>query len=327
MADELEDKIKFLAERAFDTGAIRINLDEPFVTNNKTQVPISSHLGFMLEYPSDRKLCADAMERIITQRVGRFDAVCSTTTLGLMQASAFARKFSYPLFALNGNESYEINYNGFNLESPGDVNYIVSGSRLATPYSTFVADSLGLKLSYIKARDGEKANGGRKLPHPAKEDKVLLVVSDEDQECVDDTLSSVRDEFDKRREMNVSEKTLRVDDFIKKADVMGKRILIFGALFDYDGYFSADFKHYKDAGAKDITSVHLVGYGLADSNLAMRKIGCINRNVLGLDYLADVAFNTGRINSEERRRLIDWRKNPSRWGAKYGFPRVNSKTA
>ncbi|MDO8564020.1 MAG: hypothetical protein Q7R87_03355 [Nanoarchaeota archaeon] len=324
MADELEDKIEFLARRAFDTGAVKINLDEPFIGRGGKQLPINVKPGHLFENYDDRKLVADIMEGAIRKKNIYFEFVVGINTLSLIPGSVLAKRFGVPLVTLVDDNT--VKFIDRKLSFQDNVDYVVGASRLSTPYATQIADKNQCKLTYLKPKKNEIDFLTANDPMPTVKDRVGMVVVEENHDLENGEGYLVRQRFDHDMQFHVDELRYPAEECLADFDLNRKRGLVIGTLLSNVEFFTGDFGLYKRS-KSSFSGLHLFGYSLRGTDAEMKKGRCYNRSILHLDILLEAGFDNGYINRDELERMLAWRKNPSRWGARQGFPRVNSKTA
>lgn len=322
MAEELEDKIRFLAERAFQTSAVRINLDEPFIARGGKHIPINVKPGHLFEKYEDRTGVADVMEGVVRAKNIYFDFILGMNTLSLIPGSVLAKKFNVPLVTLVDNKP--VNFINIELNSFDDRDYIVGASRLAVPYATQIADKNKCKLTYLKPKKNEIDFLTADDPMPKEKNKTAMVIVEEEKDHQHETGYLVRQRFDYDAQFDVKEISIPDSECVVDFDLNHKRGLVIGTLLSHVEFFTGDFGVYKKSRAS-FSGLHLFGYSLRGTDGEMKKSRCYNRTLLHLDRLLDAGFDNDYLNSEEVRRLIEWRKNPSRWGVRNGFPRVMHK--
>lgn len=322
MSEVLDYKIRYLAERAFEVGAVKINLNKPFIGKGGKHIPIRVRAGFLFENYDDRKLIADVMEEFARAKKIHFDFIVGVNTLSLIPGSILANRFNVPLVRLDGVNT--VRCLDRKVDSLEESDYVVGASRLVVPYATKMADQRKCKLTYLKPKQCDSDLGPANDPLPKKNNKITMIVQEGDDHHQFETCYLVRQRFDSEMQGNVEEIKIPAHECIDTFDLNRGRGLVIGSLLSHAELFTGDFKVYRRSKASFI-GLHLFGYSLRGTDAQMKKSGCYNRSILHLDRLLDVGLDKDYIDRGEYQRMLNWRKNPSRWGARNGFPRIPGK--
>jgi orotate phosphoribosyltransferase len=129
----------------------------------------------------------------------------------------------------------------------------------------------------------------------------------------------------------------RIEGIDAERGLEGRTVVLIEDLISFGGSSASAVQAIRDAEGKCDYCLSIFTYGLDEASkvfsgeLQFDKTGaklnpaCNVKPLLTYDVLLRVAKETGYINSDQVQMLEEWRVNPTAWGEKQGFPKVEKK--
>lgn len=107
-------------------------------------------------------------------------------------------------------------------------------------------------------------------------------------------------------------------------DLQRRKVVLIEDLISTGGSSARAVQAIRDANGECNYCVSIFNYGLDKAVQAFDSLDprCEVRSLLTYDTLLEIAKETGYINDQQEKMLAEWRANPSGWGEKHGFPKV-----
>ena len=93
---------KDIAKSLLGTGAVRLNVKEPFTFVSGIKSPIYCDNRKMIGYPAERKVVVDAFVKKLSEK--EFDVVAGTATAGIPWAAFIAAEMNKPMSYIRGEK-------------------------------------------------------------------------------------------------------------------------------------------------------------------------------------------------------------------------------
>ncbi len=99
----------------------------------------------------------------------------------------------------------------------------------------------------------------------------------------------------------------------------GQRVLVIEDHISTGGSSAAAVKSVQEAGGKAEYCLAITTYSLPSAEKAFREINCKVITLTDFSTIISAAEQMGYITKEEKRKILEWDKDPDSWGRKMGF--------
>ncbi len=94
---EMNENTKLLIEASLDIGALKLNVEKPFLWASGYYMPVYNDNRLFLEQKKYRQMIAESFIRIIKENNIKVDVIAGTSTAGIPHATTLADKMDLPL--------------------------------------------------------------------------------------------------------------------------------------------------------------------------------------------------------------------------------------